>query len=70
MVTLSSGKAHLNLITIIMTKSNFISLCGLAFIAPEIAIENDKVFNLLKEDANINSPINEVRMIDLLVTEF
>lgn len=53
-----------------MTKSSFTYLCGFVSIAPEIAIENDKVFNLLKEDANINSPINEVRMIDLLVTEF
>lgn len=53
-----------------MTKSTFINLCGAAFVAPEIAIENDKVLNLLKEDANINSPINEVRMIDLLVKEF
>tara|TARA_R110002033_G_scaffold97692_2_gene146200 strand:+ start:732 stop:893 length:162 start_codon:yes stop_codon:yes gene_type:complete len=53
-----------------MTKSDFTFLCNEAMVSPDVALENDFVRKVLKEDKSSNSVVNQVKLATFLSTEF
>ncbi len=53
-----------------MTKSDFTFLCNQAMVAPEVALENKFVRQVLKEDKDKNNVANQIKLVAVLSTEF
>jgi len=53
-----------------MTKSDFMFLCNEASVAPEVALENKFVRQVLKEDKETNSVINQIKLVAVLTSQF
>jgi len=53
-----------------MTKSNFVFLCNQSLVAPDIALENKYVRQVLKEDRHVHSVANQIKLAVVLSTQF
>jgi len=53
-----------------MTKSDFTFLCNQAMVAPEVALENKFVRQVLKEDKEANNVANQIKLVAVLSTQF
>jgi len=53
-----------------MTKNDFVSICESNGVAPSIALENERVRDLLKRDMGKNSIINQLNLNGILGQEF
>lgn len=53
-----------------MTRFNFNYICELLLVSPSIALENEDVRQVLKDDEGFNYPENETRLLEILLYDF